>query len=84
MSLRKGRIKVASRLTQKTTIYLEPKVKKFVQLMALQQSKTIPHLINNHFEYQMRRFESARSPDGKIPPAVAEWKIVKRELNKKS
>lgn len=74
---------MATKLSQKTTIYLEPNIKKFIQLMSLQQNKTISLLINDRFEYQMRKFESSKNHKGKTPPAVAEWKIVKNDFGKK-
>lgn len=75
---------MASRLTQKTTIYLEPEVKKFIQLISLQQSKSISQLINEHFEYQIKQFESSgRSSRSGRHSLVAEWLIVKKGLDKK-
>jgi len=75
---------MASKLTQKTTIYLEPHVKKFLQLRALQQSKSISRIINDRFAALIRDFEAAnRTSSGKRHPSVAEWEIVKSQLDKK-
>lgn len=75
---------MVSRLTERTTIYLEPYVKKFLQLRALQQSKSLSQIVNELFEFQMRTFENSRTKaQGKVHPSLAEWKIVKRELDKK-
>ena len=53
-----------------------------MQLRALQQSKSISAIINEHFEFLMRKFEN--SGKGKQQhPSLAEWEIVKRELDKK-
>jgi len=73
---------MASRLTQRTTIYLEPYVKKFLQLRALQQSKSISKIVNENFEFLMKKFEN--SSESKNHPSMAEWEIVKRELDKKT
>ena len=73
---------MTSKLTLKTTIYLEPRVKKFVQLMALQKSKSISQFINDQFDVELRKFESVKTGDGKTPATVAEWLIVRAELDK--
>lgn len=74
---------MASKLTQRTTIYLEPYVKKFLQLRALQQSKSISRIINERFEVLMKNFEtSKKTAHGKKHPSVAEWEIVKSGLDK--
>lgn len=73
---------MTSRLTQRTTIYLEPYVKKFLQLSALQQSKSLSAIINEHFEFLMKKFENS-GKDKQLHPSLAEWEIVKRELDKK-
>ncbi|MBI2588766.1 hypothetical protein HYW35_00945 [Candidatus Saccharibacteria bacterium] len=73
-----------TKLTEKTTIYLEPYVKKFLQLYSLQHSKSLSQVVNELFEIQMRRFESTpKSSDGSDHPSIAEWKIVKSEIDKK-
>lgn len=73
---------MASRLTQRTTIYLEPYVKKFLRLRALQQSKSISAIVNEHFEFLMMKFEKS-GKDKQPHSSLAEWRIVKEELDKK-
>lgn len=75
---------MASKLTQKTTLYLEPHVKKFLQLRALQLSKSISFLVNQEFEYLLKKFESSKKlAKNRQHPSIAEWEIVKSELDKK-
>lgn len=50
-----------SKLSERTTIYLEPQVKKFLQLLALRRSKSISELINQHFAHQMHEYKKHSS-----------------------
>ncbi|HLG90542.1 MAG TPA: hypothetical protein VI336_00015 [Candidatus Saccharimonadales bacterium] len=74
---------MASKLTQKTTIYLEPRVKRFLQLQALQKSTSISAIINSHFFILMQEFEkSGHMPDGTKHPSLVEWEIVKKDIRR--
>lgn len=62
-----------SKLSEKTTIYLEPHVKKFLQLLAVRRSKALSELINNHFADQMSEFEKRAAQSS----LADDWKFIK-------
>jgi hypothetical protein len=73
---------MGSKLTQKTTIYLEPRVKKYLQLRSLQTSNPISKIINEHFEFEIKRFKAyGGTPKGRDHPSIAEWKIIETDLD---
>ena len=66
---------MASKLTEKTTIYLDPYVKKFLQLLALRKSKSMSEIINDFFAHQMQEFEKQKRKN----TLADDWDFIKGE-----
>jgi hypothetical protein len=72
-----------SNLSEKTTLYLNPYVKKFLQLRALQENRSISELVNNEFADLLEDFEDLKEVQRRKNESFIEWEIVKKELDKK-
>ena len=63
-----------SKLSERTTIYLEPQVKKFLQLLALQKSRPMSELINDFFAHHLREFEKQSAKKS----SLSDWNFIKK------
>ena len=69
-------------LTERTTVYLNPYIKKFLQHEAVEQGKSISELINDQLADLMEDVEDiATIEERKSEPLVA-WNKVKADLIK--
>ena len=70
-----------SKLSEKTTIYLNPYVKKFLQHKAINEGRSISEVINDNLAEMLEDLEDGfmvaeRKADGNFKP----WVEVKRQL----
>lgn len=65
------------KLTEKTTIYLSPTVKRFLQLKSLQKSQTMSRLINDQLTQQLREFEEQKDHTWSKLDENKEWNWFK-------
>jgi len=72
-----------SNLSARTTIYLNPYVKKFLQLKAVQESRSVSQLVNERFTVVMKEFEELKTLEAKRGEQLIEWESIKTELDKK-
>jgi len=72
-----------SKLSARTTIYLNPYVKKFLQLKAVQESRSVSELVNDRFTNVMEDFEKLAALEKKRGESLIEWDSIKAELDKK-
>jgi hypothetical protein len=72
-----------SNLSERTTIYLNPYVKKFLQLKALQESRSVSQLVNERFSEALKEFEDLKTLEKKRGESLIEWDSIKAELDKK-
>jgi hypothetical protein len=72
-----------SNLSARTTIYLNPYVKKFLQLRAVQESRSVSELVNERFEKILKEFEELKALEKRRGEPVIEWDTIKSELDKK-
>jgi hypothetical protein len=72
-----------SNLSERTTIYLNPYVKKFLQLKAVQESRSVSQLVNERFAKALKEFEDLTALEKKRGESLIEWDSIKSELDKK-
>jgi hypothetical protein len=72
-----------SNLSERTTIYLNPYVKKFLQLKAVQESRSVSQLVNERFAKALKEFEDLTALEKKRGESLIEWDSIKAELDKK-
>jgi hypothetical protein len=72
-----------SNLSERTTIYLNPYVKKLLQLKALQESRSVSQLVNERFSEALKEFEDLKTLEKKRGESLIEWDSIKAELDKK-
>lgn len=70
-----------SKLSEKTTLYLNPYVKKYLQLKALQEKRSMSELVNEEFADLLEDLEdsyelSERKKNSEFEP----WLEVKKQL----
>jgi cation transport regulator ChaB len=72
-----------SKLTEKTTIYLNPYVKKFIQLTSIQENKSMSEVINEQMADLLQDLEDAHELSSRKEDAVfVPWTEVKKQLQK--
>lgn len=72
-----------SALSEKTTLYLNPFVKKFLQYKALQENRSMSDIVNNEFAELLEDFEDLLEIEKRRAEPTFSWEAVKRELEKK-
>ncbi len=71
------------KLSEKTTVYLSPQIKRFLKLRAVQQNKSISALINGQLAAHLEEFEDLKEIERRRNEPVIEWEVVKKELDNK-
>jgi len=74
---------MASKLTQKTTLYLNPYVKKFLQLRSVQENRTMSNIVNDQLAELLEDFEDTIEAEKRRNEPTIEWEIIRKELDKK-
>jgi hypothetical protein len=70
-----------SKLSEKTTLYLNPYVKKFLQLKALQENRSMSDIVNDEFADLLEDLEDAYElSKRKENPVFLPWVEVKKQL----
>lgn len=72
-----------SKLSERTTVYLNPYVKKFLQFRAVQEDRSVSELVNDRFADMLEDFEDLKEVERRKNEPIIEWEIVKSELDKK-
>lgn len=67
-------------LTERTTVYLNPYVKKYLQHEAIEQNKSISELINDQLAELLEDAEDAATIDGRKAEPLLAWDKVKSDL----
>lgn len=72
-----------SNLSEKTTLYLNPYVKKFLQLKALQENRSMSDIVNDEFAELLEDLEdSYELSKRKENPVFLPWFEVKEQLER--
>lgn len=71
-----------SKLSEKTTLYLNPYVKRFLQLRSIQESRSMSDIVNDEIADLLEDFEDAAEIKRRRRELTLEWEVVKRELDK--
>ena len=70
-----------SKDSEKTTIYLNPYVKKFIQHKAVNEGRSVSDVINDEFAELLQDMEDGYElSERKKDPAFTPWLEVKRQL----
>lgn len=70
-----------SKLSEKTTIYLNPYVKKFIQHKAINERRSISDIVNEEFAELLEDMEDGYElSKRKSDPAFRPWLEVKKQL----
>jgi hypothetical protein len=69
-----------STLTQRTTVYLNPYVKKYLQHEAVEQNKSISELINEQLAELLEDAEDVAIIESRKSEPVTSWDKVKEDL----
>jgi len=69
-------------LTERTTVYLNPYVKKYLQHEAVEQNKSISELINDQLAELLEDVEDAASVDQRKAEPLLSWEKVKADLER--
>ena len=67
-------------LTERTTVYLNPYVKKYLQHEAVEQNKSISELINEQLAELLEDAEDAATVDARKSEPLTSWDKVKSDL----
>ncbi len=67
-------------LTERTTVYLNPYVKKYLQHEAVEQNKSISELINDQLTELLEDAEDAATIDERKSERLTSWEKVKADL----
>ncbi len=71
---------MASRLTQKTTIYLNPYVKKFIQHKAVAENRSVSELINDEFADMLEDLADVKEAEKRKGEPTVPFEVVLRDL----
>lgn len=69
-----------SQLSAKTTIYLDPSVKKFVQHKAVAEGRSVSEIINDYFADMMEDLEDIREIEKRRNEPTVPFEKVLQEL----
>ena len=70
---------MASKLTQKTTIYLNPHVKKYIQHRAVAEGRSISELINNEFSDMLEDLDDLAEINKRMGEPTVPFEVVLRD-----
>ena len=71
---------MATKLSQKTTIYLNPYVKKYIQHRAIAENRSISELINDEFADMLEDLEDLKEIEKRRGEPTVPFEVVLREL----
>lgn len=69
-----------SNLTEKTTIYLDPTVKKFVQHKAVAEGRSVSDVVNDYFADMMEDLEDIKEIHKRRNESTVPFEVVLRDL----
>lgn len=69
-----------STLSEKTTIYLDPNVKKFIQHKAVAESRSVSDIINDYFADMLEDLEDLREIKRRKGEPTVPFEVVLRDL----
>lgn len=72
-----------SKLSEKTTLYLNPYVKKFLKMKAVQENRSMSEIVNEEFAELLEDLEDAYElSERQENPVFLPWLEVKKQLTR--
>lgn len=72
-----------TKLSEKTTLYLNPYVKKYLQYQSLQKNRSMSDIVNEEFADLLEDYEDLLEIGCRSDEPTYSWELIKRELDKK-
>lgn len=69
-----------SQLSEKTTIYLDPQVKKFLQHKAVAEGRSVSDIVNDNFADMLEDLEDIREIEKRRGEETVPFEVVLQEL----
>jgi hypothetical protein len=69
-----------SKLSDKTTIYLDPQVKKFLQHKAVAEGRSVSDIINDNFADMLEDLKDLKDIDSRRAEETVPFEVVLQEL----